>query len=165
VLTVDHVMPTALGGSDDPTNLVAACKDCNSGKSATAPGSPLVADVAADALRWASAMKRAAEIQLGQEAQIQFEVDAVGDWWGSWTTSDGSVPPRPGDWEGSIRSLITAGLNFVDDFEPAVKVAMQQKNVQFDNRWRYFCGICWRRVQERQQMARELLAAQEGDQN
>lgn len=28
-LTVDHVMPVALG---DPTNLVTACKDCNAGK-------------------------------------------------------------------------------------------------------------------------------------
>ena len=29
-LTVDHVVPTALGGSDAPDNLVAACKDCHS---------------------------------------------------------------------------------------------------------------------------------------
>lgn len=32
VLEVDHVMPRCLGGSDDPTNLVAACEDCNAGK-------------------------------------------------------------------------------------------------------------------------------------
>jgi 5-methylcytosine-specific restriction endonuclease McrA len=31
-ITVDHVIPTALGGTDDPSNLVAACRDCNSGK-------------------------------------------------------------------------------------------------------------------------------------
>ena len=28
-LTVDHVLPLALGGTDQPNNLVAACKDCN----------------------------------------------------------------------------------------------------------------------------------------
>lgn len=28
-LTVDHVVPVALGGSDVPTNLVAACDACN----------------------------------------------------------------------------------------------------------------------------------------
>ena len=28
VITVDHVVPVALGGSDDAGNLVAACKDC-----------------------------------------------------------------------------------------------------------------------------------------
>lgn len=33
-LEVDHVIPQALGGSDDPKNLVSACEDCNRGKAA-----------------------------------------------------------------------------------------------------------------------------------
>lgn len=33
-LQVDHVEPVALGGTDDPFNLVTACVDCNGGKSA-----------------------------------------------------------------------------------------------------------------------------------
>lgn len=33
-LEVDHVRPVALGGTDVPENLVAACSDCNGGKSA-----------------------------------------------------------------------------------------------------------------------------------
>lgn len=33
-LEVDHVRPKALGGADAPENLVAACEDCNAGKSA-----------------------------------------------------------------------------------------------------------------------------------
>lgn len=33
-LQVDHVNPRSLGGSDDATNLVAACFDCNNGKRA-----------------------------------------------------------------------------------------------------------------------------------
>lgn len=44
-LEVDHVTPRALGGSNDPSNLVTACVDCNSGKSATPPGPFLIADV------------------------------------------------------------------------------------------------------------------------
>lgn len=32
-LVVDHVIPVAKGGTDDPANLVASCVDCNSGKS------------------------------------------------------------------------------------------------------------------------------------
>lgn len=32
-LHVDHVHPLALGGTDDPDNLVAACSECNLGKS------------------------------------------------------------------------------------------------------------------------------------
>lgn len=33
-LDVDHVIPRAAGGSDDPSNLAASCEDCNSGKGA-----------------------------------------------------------------------------------------------------------------------------------
>src|SRR5688572_7782599 len=31
-LEVDHVVPRAKGGSDDVSNLVTACRDCNRGK-------------------------------------------------------------------------------------------------------------------------------------
>ena len=31
-LEVDHVIPRARGGCDEPWNLVAACQDCNAGK-------------------------------------------------------------------------------------------------------------------------------------
>lgn len=34
VLEVDHVLARANGGTDDGTNLVTACRDCNGGKSA-----------------------------------------------------------------------------------------------------------------------------------
>lgn len=37
-LEVDHVHPVAAGGTDHPSNLVAACKDCNRGKGAQAQG-------------------------------------------------------------------------------------------------------------------------------
>ena len=34
-LAVDHVKPRSQGGTSDPGNLVAACTDCNAGKSDT----------------------------------------------------------------------------------------------------------------------------------
>src|SRR5690606_40826449 len=52
VLTIDHVLPVALGGSDDPSNLVAACRDCNAGKSSAAPDAETVAEVEVDSARW-----------------------------------------------------------------------------------------------------------------
>lgn len=33
VLEVDHIMPVAIGGTDDPMNLQTSCWDCNRGKS------------------------------------------------------------------------------------------------------------------------------------
>lgn len=32
VLEIDHVVPRSKGGTDDPSNLVTACLDCNRGK-------------------------------------------------------------------------------------------------------------------------------------
>src|SRR5690554_3945800 len=63
-LTIDHVVPVSLGGSDKPENLVAACKDCNAGKSSIQPDSPLVAQVAQSAVDWAlSRANRNAQIE------------------------------------------------------------------------------------------------------
>lgn len=69
-LTVDHVVPVALGGSDEASNLVTACAGCNSGKTSSSPDAPIVEDVTADAIRWASAMERAAEIQRRKQDEI-----------------------------------------------------------------------------------------------
>lgn len=33
-LHIDHVIPLAKGGADHPSNMVAACSDCNLGKGA-----------------------------------------------------------------------------------------------------------------------------------
>src|ERR1039457_6499184 len=67
-LTIDHVVPKALGGSDtDPANLVTACEPCNAGKTSTNPDAPLVADVAQDALRWAKALTQSAEVMLAEQ--------------------------------------------------------------------------------------------------
>lgn len=36
VLQIDHITPRAEGGTDEPTNLTTACRDCNTGKGARA---------------------------------------------------------------------------------------------------------------------------------
>ena len=51
-LTVDHVTPVALGGSHDPSNLVAACKDCNAGKASTSATRPASAAAASRTGCW-----------------------------------------------------------------------------------------------------------------
>lgn len=68
LLEVDHVIPEALGGSSEPTNLATSCEACNGGKSATPPHASLVEDVAADAVRWRQAIEQASvEIQANRE--------------------------------------------------------------------------------------------------
>lgn len=42
VLHIDHVVPVSLGGTNDPWNLVAACWDCNAGKTNGVPTDDLI---------------------------------------------------------------------------------------------------------------------------
>lgn len=156
LITVDHVVPTALGGSDDPANLVAACKDCNAGKSSVPADAPLVADVAADALRWARALRTAADMRASdriRRGEIHAKFLAK---WNSWTYTRGIKKYNieiPGGWESSIDRFIDAGLE-LDDLTALVDVAMAARTT---DEWRYFCGCAWRRVTEAQEMAREVI--------
>lgn len=50
-LNVDHVIPTSLGGSDKPDNLVTACADCNGGKTSSMPNAATVEDVNQETFR------------------------------------------------------------------------------------------------------------------
>ena len=52
VLEVDHVTPRKHGGKDAPENLVAACQDCNRGKSAALPEHWLTAEIEQTAREW-----------------------------------------------------------------------------------------------------------------
>lgn len=151
VLGVDHVVPVALGGSDDPTNLVAACVDCNAGKTSSTPDAALVAEVQADALRWAAAMKQAAD-EVRQKAEDRAEL--YGHIELIW------MFPRklPPGWRTSVDAFLEAGLDPETILEMC-RVAKSARGV--DNRWGYFCGCCWKRVTQLQERSREILAAQE----
>lgn len=148
-LTVDHVVPVALGGSDAPDNLVAACRDCNAGKSSSSPDGSLVAQVADDAVRWREAMRLAAEEMAGSAADDAAYADAfLAAWTRGWL---------PDNWEATMLSLRRAGLP-VSEIQYAAKVAGSAYSI--DNRFKYFCGVAWKRLQAIQEKAKELLAEQ-----
>lgn len=169
-LTVDHVTPVALGGTDDPTNLVAACRDCNSGKSATPPGAPLVADVAQDALRWSRAMEQATQAVIRDFQIREVNRDMFLEVWDGWnvTVYDPGTKdyvkrpiPLPDDWETTIDTFM-ATLTY-PEIREAVSIAMRNNKVTADDTFRYMCGIAWKWIAKRHEMAREILAAEEAD--
>ncbi|GAC1376885.1 MAG: hypothetical protein NVSMB4_06000 [Acidimicrobiales bacterium] len=41
-LHIDHVIPVAMGGTNDASNLTAACPDCNRGKRASMPSDAVI---------------------------------------------------------------------------------------------------------------------------
>ncbi|MEB3021288.1 HNH endonuclease [[Mycobacterium] crassicus] len=147
-LTVDHVVPTTLGGSDEPTNLVAACRDCNGGKSSVPSVAAVVADVAQDAVRWAAAMCQAADEMAAEEDVTRGILDAVEEAW--------NRPWIPAGWELSVSTFVRAGLNRTTLVDLA-RSASTARGI--DDRWAYFCGCCWKRIRQLQDRAQELVSA------
>lgn len=164
-LTVDHVLPVALGGADDPGNLVTACVDCNAGKASTAPDQALVDDVSQDALRWADAMKRAGAL-LAEKAEPEWDyVAGFERLWDSYSTGGEWNPkpiPRPMGWRDSIVAFYRAGLP-ATQMVRAVDIAMGKTSVETAATFRYFCGICWRMLDEQREAAKALLAQEAVD--
>jgi len=156
-LTVDHVTPVALGGTDDPSNLVAACRDCNAGKSSTSPNERTVADVTDDELRWAAALAKAAEIDAAKAAGTTALLERFADAWDAHMPAFADLPV---DWAESVAKFHSLGLA-EDAMESAIRRAAGNKSVTQRERFRYFCGICWSKVRELQEMARQIIAAEE----
>lgn len=150
-LTVDHVVPTALGGADKPENLVAACGDCNSGKSATPPDAAQVAQVQDDALKWAAAVRAVAQdmvadVERRDQMRARFE-----DAWNLWEVG-GVTVQLPGGWRDTVDTFVAVGLPMPLLLE-CIDIAMGRSKVARDSKFRYMCGIAWKRVAELQEAA------------
>lgn len=77
-LHVDHVIPVAEGGSDDPANLTAACAGCNLGKSDVELDDIRIAsDMGADSVREHAAQVRA---YLGAQRDLQAAREEAAAW-------------------------------------------------------------------------------------
>jgi hypothetical protein len=155
VLTVDHVTPIALGGTDDPGNLVAACKDCNAGKASTTPGADLVADVKQLDMQWAGAMRRVAAARGRQQKKRDAYVAEFDAKWQKWTIG-GRPIERPAGWRTSIERFYDLGVPIAEVIQ-CVRVACGTDRIYADDAFRYFAGCVWRVVKEMQDAAKELL--------
>lgn len=153
-ITVDHVVAVSLGGRDEANNLVAACRDCNAGKSSATADAHLIDDVATDAIRWARAMRLAGEELADQDGVISDILDSVYVAW---------KPFRmPADWRSSVVTFIKAGLTEAD-LLAMVDVAYAKRGID-GTRWAYFCGCCWTRLRKMQERAAEIVS-DAGDQS
>lgn len=164
-LTIDHVVPVSLGGSDKPENLVACCKDCNAGKSSTSPDAPLVAEVSDEALRYAEALRiciqgNACDLMEKVERREEFR-----DAWNAWQRGDGSNIELPSGWEDSVDKWIALGID-QDLFAEAIRKAMTRDTIRRGEEFRYMAGIIWRTLDDLRDEAAHYLAytdAQKGD--
>ena len=152
-LTVDHVTPLALGGTDEPTNLVACCTDCNSGKGSSSPDAETVAQVADDAIRWQAAMQQAAAVMDEQVSDRDAYVAALIQTWPQYRNLPESVIQ-------TAERMHALGLPrsvMVD----AARAAATNRGV--NDRASYFAGICWKRVRAMQEIAQQIVTAGDAD--
>lgn len=158
-LTVDHVLPTALGGSDAPDNLVAACRDCNAGKSSTSPDSALVDDVRQADLKWNAAIARVAKARARQRKKRDAYVVAFLDAWEGWAYGFHETNfPLPASYQASIERFYDLGVP-VDDIRDCVRIACGNDKIAPADTYRYFAGCVWRVVDQIRDAAREIAEA------
>jgi len=158
-LTVDHVVPTALGGDDAPENLVAACRDCNAGKAASVPDSQLVDDVNEDATRWARAMRTAIdEALLIQEAQDEY----IRSFLKVWEQFNPELDELPTDFDGIVNYWRRVGLP-IEMVTEAVYIAWSKTHIPPRAVFRYTIGVVRNRIEDAQKRATELLDAEGGN--
>lgn len=137
-LTVDHVTPVALGGTNEPSNLVAACRDCNAGKSSTPPDAALVEDVRQDALRHAELVRGAYEVLV----QRMGDRDAYIEEWAEAYT----YQPLPDNWRDSIGRWFEMGVPIELVVDAAERACRNPRTFSGDGRFKYMCAIVWNQV-------------------
>ncbi|MCS4277383.1 hypothetical protein M2390_002589 [Mycetocola sp. BIGb0189] len=147
-LHIDHVVPVALGGDDKPGNLIAACADCNSGKTSIQPDSPLVKGLD----------DRAAAYVLGMQdkmARFRADFESLDDYvyefdelWESANSSRAGVrAPLPADYKMSLFRWMQMGIP-IKAYELAIPAAMVKK-LASGSEFKYMCGIVWNMIEQR----------------
>lgn len=141
MLEVDHIVPVVCDGDNDEGNLVTACQDCNRGKA----GIPLT--VVPESLMDRAARFEEAEAQLaGYRGIVEARARRVEeDVWqivralfGETTTETTHARFR------SIKVFL-ARLP-IDEIEDAAEIAKAKLAHSQNAMFKYFCGICWRKI-------------------
>ena len=153
-LRIDHVMPVALGGSDKPDNLVAACQDCNAGKSSASPDADTVAQVADDAVRWAAAREKV----LAQRAEDHQAMRTRGDNFAHvWGDHDPSGQYLPVDADESLARWASLGITS-SEMHRAMDISWARASIRRDSKWAYMCGVINNWVRDIEESTSEALS-------
>jgi hypothetical protein len=144
-LHVDHVKPVADGGTDDPTNLVTACRSCNGGKSAVPLGDKRLGpsrtpDEARDHAEQILAYLDAERGVVAAKTAVRDEIAAA------WTAEVGfSALPAERSYLARCAEEFGAA-KVIDAVRAAVTRIGPQTDYQASKCYRYFCGIVrrWR---------------------
>lgn len=157
-LTVDHVVPTVLGGTDDPTNLVTACSKCNGGKASIMPDSPFVAQAKDDAMRWQVAWTTAvAEATRDGERRKKDIAKVKKAYTAAYRGRYDEEPILPEGWDVSIGRWLDLGTPMAI-IDKAIAASVGRAIVR-EKRWNYFAGCCWSMIRDLGDRAKRIAEA------
>lgn len=153
VLEVDHVLAVALGGTDEPTNLVTACEPCNSGKASTTPDAAMVADVDEQHLQWLAAIKSAQSVMAQRERDSK---DQFARFEAAWKTWDKTLLSLDANAPEKLELWLADGLT-IEQVCEYVSIAWSAHWIPPANVFAYLCGIVRNKTAELHAIARETL--------
>lgn len=154
-LTVDHVVPVALGGGDKADNLVAACKDCNAGKASTSPDETSVAQVSEDAVRWRMAVFLAAADEVNRIEESNRYCDQFLAAWENWVFGyKEENAPLPPDWRATVARWRVQGMP-IEILTDSIRISMHRQ-APCDAKFQYLCGIVRNRLTELHEAAKVI---------
>lgn len=146
-LHVDHVKPKTLGGNDSPENLVAACKDCNTGKTSVSLEAPMVAAISERNLDWeikaqVLAAKLRGTLERDQEYCSEFD-----EMWTLAADNAGAPAVWPFGYQGSVMRWSSMGYP-LEAMDVAIETAFAATRVTAADKFQYLAGIIWRQIKE-----------------
>ncbi|RSX44676.1 HNH endonuclease [Bifidobacterium castoris] len=159
-LTVDHVIPQALGGPSTAENLVACCRDCNIGKTSINPDEPLVAGVSEQAEAFREALAEAKAVVASDFLWEQEYMDRVRDLWEDATSLDDEYClPMPVTWRSTARYWGQIGVPraFLEYAFGIAKERYDSHRLTAKKAFAYASGIVGNRMEEAARLAREKV--------
>lgn len=143
ILHVDHIVPVVEGGSNEDTNLITSCADCNLGKAANS------LNTIPKSLKEKAASIQEAEAQIAgyaavcSQARERIEADV---WSVAEVLTPGAQEGYPKRRFQSIRMFVKR-LS-VDDVLDAAEITDSKFWRSEEDKFRYFCGICWKKIRD-----------------
>ena len=141
ILEIDHIIPVSKGGDNEEDNLITSCFECNRGKAARdlsiIPKS--LSEKAKEIAEKEKQLLAYQQIIQDQKDRIETEVWEILEYLGL-VGSDGSA------YKSQIISItmFIKRLGFHEVLD-AAEICFSSR-VYDDNKFKYFCGICWRKI-------------------
>lgn len=152
-LEVDHIIAVANGGTNAAENLLSACFDCNRGKAAR-PLSSAPKSLAAKGAEVAELEEQIAGYRAIMEARgHRIERDAFAIAAVLLFKEPGTAFDVNRGWLDSIR-LFNRRLDFYEVKE-AAELAAERLPFRYTPRFKYFCGVCWRKIERKTDQSRD----------